>query len=713
MLLGAGAGRAGRCCSSARATTAATRSTPASRCAARGARVDRGAARPGPGPRAGLAALRRGGGRVVGRTSAGSPRSTGADLVLDGIVGIGGRGGLRDPAPRAGRGGRAGRRRRRSSPSTCPAASTPTPARSTARTSCARPRPSRSAPASPASLVGRGAGAAGRCTLVDIGLGPDLPAPPVDVLGAADVGRGAGRGPGPTTTSTPAAWSGVARRLGDLPGRRACSPPARRVLAPAGMVRYAGAAARRRSAPRCPRWSPRRGVGEAGRVQAWVGRPGPRHRRRRRRALADGARPRTSRCVRRRRRAHPAGRSTPSCARRPDAPTVLLTPHAGEFARLAAPRSAPTARRRPRAGRRRSASPCCSRARHGGRRPGRTGAACTPTGTPGWPPPAPATCWPGIAARCSPPGWSRWSAAGVRGARARAGPADSPPTAAPTAASRLACPRPGRPPRRSGADRRRSGCEDARRDRRLRAEARVDLDAIAHNVAGCVRARPGAAMMAVVKADGYGHGLVHVARAALAGGRRPGSASALEEALALRAAGIDGAGAGLAAPCPARTSRAAVAADVDLGGLVARGARPRSRRPRGAPARPPGAPQDRHRADAATARRPPTGRRCSTPRPRPRPTARSQVVGVWSHLAYADEPDHPTIDRAGRGVRRGAGASPSAAGLRPEVRHLANSAATLTAPGPALRPRPARASRSTGSTRSADPRRTTSACARR
>ncbi|NUR08997.1 MAG: alanine racemase, partial [Nocardioidaceae bacterium] len=53
---------------------------------------------------------------------------------------------------------------------------------------------------------------------------------------------------------------------------------------------------------------------------------------------------------------------------------------------------------------------------------------------------------------------------------------------------------------------------------RSRAEIVVDLDAIRDNVA-TLRARVGdPALMAVVKADGYGHGLVPAARAARAGG---------------------------------------------------------------------------------------------------------------------------------------------------------------------------------------------------
>lgn len=66
----------------------------------------------------------------------------------------------------------------------------------------------------------------------------------------------------------------------------------------------------------------------------------------------------------------------------------------------------------------------------------------------------------------------------------------------------------------------------------------VDLDAIAHNV-GVLRDHAGsAAVMAVVKADGYGHGAVPVARAALAAGAEEIGVATVAEALALRAGGI-------------------------------------------------------------------------------------------------------------------------------------------------------------------------------
>ncbi|MFO7709188.1 MAG: alanine racemase [Desulfobacterales bacterium] len=70
--------------------------------------------------------------------------------------------------------------------------------------------------------------------------------------------------------------------------------------------------------------------------------------------------------------------------------------------------------------------------------------------------------------------------------------------------------------------------------------AEIDLNAIAHNVAELRRlARPAARLMAVVKADGYGHGAVEVARTALANGARWLGVARLAEAVALRRAGLN------------------------------------------------------------------------------------------------------------------------------------------------------------------------------
>ena len=74
----------------------------------------------------------------------------------------------------------------------------------------------------------------------------------------------------------------------------------------------------------------------------------------------------------------------------------------------------------------------------------------------------------------------------------------------------------------------------------VRAIARVNVAAIERNVARLRRdLAAGAQLCAVVKADGYGHGAVPAARAALAGGARWLAVVAAAEAAALRGAGID------------------------------------------------------------------------------------------------------------------------------------------------------------------------------
>src|SRR4051812_21583487 len=69
--------------------------------------------------------------------------------------------------------------------------------------------------------------------------------------------------------------------------------------------------------------------------------------------------------------------------------------------------------------------------------------------------------------------------------------------------------------------------------------AEVDLAAIGHNAAVLRGVAAPAALCAVVKADGYGHGAVEVARAALGGGATWLAVALVEEGVALRAAGID------------------------------------------------------------------------------------------------------------------------------------------------------------------------------
>ena len=74
---------------------------------------------------------------------------------------------------------------------------------------------------------------------------------------------------------------------------------------------------------------------------------------------------------------------------------------------------------------------------------------------------------------------------------------------------------------------------------RRAAWAEVDLGAIARNVRALKALTPqGTRFMAVVKADGYGHGALEVARSALSAGADRLGVATLDEAIALREAGI-------------------------------------------------------------------------------------------------------------------------------------------------------------------------------
>src|SRR3954463_13176602 len=73
-----------------------------------------------------------------------------------------------------------------------------------------------------------------------------------------------------------------------------------------------------------------------------------------------------------------------------------------------------------------------------------------------------------------------------------------------------------------------------------RAELVVDLDAIRDNVMALRSWVEPAHVMVVVKADGYGHGMLPAARAARAGGATWLGVAVLEEALVLREAGDEG-----------------------------------------------------------------------------------------------------------------------------------------------------------------------------
>lgn len=219
--------------------------------------------------------------------------------------------------------------------------------------------------------------------------------------------------------------------------------------------------------------------------------------------------------------------------------------------------------------------------------------------------------------------------------------------------------------------------QEAQRAGTPHAQARIDLSAVRANVSRLCEAAGSAEVMAVVKADGYGHGMAAVARAALAGGATWLGVAGMREALALRAAGVPGR---LLAwlLTPGDDWNAAVASGVELSAGATWAVRAAVRAAQ-AVDRPAllhleaetglgrgGATADDWRALLETAAR-------------AEAAGYVRVVGVWSHLARADEPGHPSCDEQLAAFRSAAGLA-RRAGLTPDVLHLSNSAATLTLP---------------------------------
>jgi alanine racemase len=212
-----------------------------------------------------------------------------------------------------------------------------------------------------------------------------------------------------------------------------------------------------------------------------------------------------------------------------------------------------------------------------------------------------------------------------------------------------------------------------------RIEAVIDLGAIRANAA-ILRAAAGPAdVMGVVKADGYGHGLLPSARAALAGGATWLGTAMVSEALALRAGGITvPLLAWLWSPDDEPDLSAAVSAGVDLSvsATWALDAVLRAARQANHPAR------VHLKVDTGLSRN--GAYRSDWPdlviaAAKAEAADDVQVVGVWSHFAYADAPGHPTIQRQIDAFHAALQVA-ERAGLNPQVRHLANSAATLTLP---------------------------------
>ncbi len=199
----------------------------------------------------------------------------------------------------------------------------------------------------------------------------------------------------------------------------------------------------------------------------------------------------------------------------------------------------------------------------------------------------------------------------------------------------------------------------------------VDLEAIRHNVR---RLKPPTAeLLAVVKADGYGHGAAPVARAALEAGASRLGVALVEEGTALREAGIAAPILLLSEPPPGAEEE-----------VLAHGLTPTVYTPEGV------------RALAAAARRAgrplavhvklDTGMHRVGLWPPERAVELSRLVleegleleGLFTHFASAESDPATTRGQLQRFLA--AAGALREAGIRPRLLHAANSAATITAP---------------------------------
>ena len=208
-------------------------------------------------------------------------------------------------------------------------------------------------------------------------------------------------------------------------------------------------------------------------------------------------------------------------------------------------------------------------------------------------------------------------------------------------------------------------------------QAVVDLDAIANNI-GVLREHAGSAeVMAVVKADGYGHGATRVSRAVLAAGAAELGVATIDEALALRADGIT-------APilawlhAPGTDFAPALSDDVQIAVSSVRQLSELLDAVR------------RTGITAAVTVKIDTGLNRNGVSDAEYPAMLDallhaqaeeavRVRGLMSHMAHADEPEHPTNNLQAQRFSDMLGQARSA-GVRYEVAHLSNSPAAMSRP---------------------------------
>jgi len=209
-----------------------------------------------------------------------------------------------------------------------------------------------------------------------------------------------------------------------------------------------------------------------------------------------------------------------------------------------------------------------------------------------------------------------------------------------------------------------------------RAEIVVDLAAVRHNVER-LREFVGVPVMAVVKGNAYGHGLLECGRAAREGGAAWLGVATLDEALALRAGGDRG-----RILCwltvPGEDLAPAVAAGIDVTCYsvaelesLADAARRAHRRAR-----------LQLKVDTGLSRGGATADEWLDVVDRARvgeEQAHWKVAGIWSHFASSEVPEDPFNDAQETAFRAAVEAA-EAHGLTPAVTHMANSAAALLRP---------------------------------
>ncbi len=205
--------------------------------------------------------------------------------------------------------------------------------------------------------------------------------------------------------------------------------------------------------------------------------------------------------------------------------------------------------------------------------------------------------------------------------------------------------------------------------------AEVDLNAIRHNVGLLARLVAPAGLMAVVKADGYGHGSVAAAYAALEAGATWLGVALVEEGVELRDAGIDMPILLLSQP-PVEAARAVVDAGLTpvVHGLRFVDALAKAAADAGIDSQPVHLKVDTgmHRIGCSPSE-------ALDLAPAIKKHRELHLQGLLTHLAVADEPDNPYTARqvaTFEAVRKELARS----GIRPPLSHVANSAGVLNVP---------------------------------